>query len=244
MKTTKLFMVIVGLAFSIALLLHPIIAEARSMHGAGGMRGGEFGLPTVVANLPYQKLSKEEKAGLIKMREEEKLARDVYKKLYGLWNLPIFTHIALSEQRHMDAIKSLLDKYNLSDPVVDTTVGVFTSPEMQKLYNTLVKQGSKSLIDALKVGATIEDLDIKDLQDFLRQTDNTDIKIIYQNLAKGSRNHLRAFTSQLSMNGAKYNAQYLSPAEVESIITSPQEHGMVDENGKPMPLKRGQGRKW
>jgi hypothetical protein len=241
-KTTKLFILITGLAFSICLLFPPIITDAR-MHGAGGMRGGELGLSTIVDDLPYQKLSKEEKAGLIKMREEEKLARDVYKNMSEHWNLRIFTQIAFSEQRHMDAIKSLLDKYGLADPAL-ATVGLFTSPEIQELYNTLIKQGSKSLIDALKVGATIEDLDIKDLQDLLKQTDNTDIKIVYQNLAKGSRNHLRAFTSQLSMNRARYKAQYLSPAEVESIINSPRERGMVDENGKPIPLKRGQGRSW
>lgn len=54
----------------------------------------------------------------------------------------------------------------------------------------------------LHVGATIEDLDRKDLNDLLQKTDDADISMIYSNLAKGSRNHLRAFNRQLIRSGS------------------------------------------
>jgi len=79
------------------------------------------------------------------------------------------------------------------------------------------------------------------LYDFLEQADNTDIRIVYQNLVKGSRNHMRAFVSQLSMNGVTYDAQFLSAAQIDDIVASPRERGRVDENGVQVS-GNGQGR--
>lgn len=115
--------------------------------------------------------------------------------------------------------------------------------ELQGLYNSLVERGNQSLVEALQVGATIEDLDIKDLDDLLEQTSNTDIKSVYQNLVKGSRNHLRSFTYELSLNGATYEAQFLSAAQVNAIITSPRERGRVDENGEQVSGGSNSGRR-
>jgi len=188
--------------------------------GRRGQGGGQYGmnLSTMVSQYPYQDLSDEERAGLIQMREEEKLARDVYLTLFDKWGHQVFSNIANSEQRHMDAVKSLLDKYGLTDPVVNNTVGVFTNSHMTELYNALIQKGSTGVVDALLVGATIEDLDIYDLNVFLAQTDNEDIQAVYQNLTKGSRNHMRAFVSALGAYGAVYTAQYLSQEEVNRII--------------------------
>ena len=188
--------------------------------GRWGQGGGQHGmnLSTMVSQYPYQDLNEEERAGLIQMREEEKLARDVYLTLFDKWGHRVFSNIANSEQRHMDAVKSLLDKYGMTDPVVDNSVGVFTDPHMTELYNALVQKGSASVIEALLVGATIEDLDIYDLNASLAQTDNEDIQAVYQNLVKGSRNHMRAFANALSAYGVVYTAQYLSQEEVNQII--------------------------
>ncbi len=229
MRLTKRITPLITIAFGMGLMLYSMNADARWGSGPGNRPGGgQARLSTIVADLPFQELSAEEQDGLTLMREEEKLARDVYQMLYEQWNLSIFSNISQSEQRHMDAVKELLDKYNLTDPVNDSSVGIFTAPELQELYTALMEKGSSSLIDALQVGATIEDLDIKDLYELLGQADNTDIKIVYQNLVKGSRNHLRAFTNQLSLNGAEYEAQYLTAEEINDIITSPRERGRVD----------------
>lgn len=178
-----------------------------------------------IGNLPLQSINNEEKVGLITMREEEKLAHDVYIILYDKWKLNVFRNIASSESTHTEAVRYLLEKYKIEDPVKNQNVGVFTSSDFTKLYTELVKKGQSSLKDALVVGATIEDLDIRDLKDLVVKTDNQDIQTVYNNLMRGSRNHLRSFSKQLNKNGAKYTAQYLSQAEVNQIISSSQEKG-------------------
>jgi len=235
MNTFKKLSGAAALMLATSILITPVQSDAR---GPGNGRG-QAGLSTLVASLPAQDLSAEEEIGLTKMREEEKLARDVYQVLYEKWGAIVFANITQSEQRHMDAIKALLDKYNLPDPVTDPSVGAFTSTEMQELYEKLVAQGEQSLIEALKVGATIEDLDLYDLYELLGQTDNADIQQIYENLAKGSRNHLRAFSTQLSLNGVTYEAQFLTQEQVDDIITSPMERGPAGSSAG----QYGQGRR-
>ena len=202
-----------------------------------------MGLSNVVGSLPYQELSEEETAGLIQMREEEKLARDVYQVLGEKWQAAIFSNIAVREQRHMDAVKSLLDKYDIDDPVTDSTAGVFTDPELQALFEQLTAKGNESLVAALQVGNTVEDLDIYDLEEFIAQADNEDIKTVYQNLLKGSRNHLRAFWYQLSLNGGEYEAQYISAEELAAIVTSDRERGRVDADGNVVEMTGAKGKK-
>ena len=162
-------------------------------------------------------------ARLAWMREEEKLARDVYQALSKMWDLPIFANIADSEQTHTDAIGDLLDRYGIQDPMADDVPGVFEDPTIQALHDDLVDQGSQSLVDALIVGATIEDMDIVDLQ--LRRTGIATIDDVYASLEKGSRNHLRAFIRTLERQGGEYTPSYLTIAEYEAIISSPGERG-------------------
>lgn len=178
---------------------------------------------TQLINLPKQPLNSDEKATLAFMREEEKLARDVYTFLYSKWQINIFSNISSSEQTHMDAILLLLSKYNLPDPVGNNPAGVFTNSILQNLYNQLTTQGSVSPLAALKVGATIEDLDIYDLKTALTKVDNQDIRLVYENLMKGSRNHLRSFYNNILNAGGTYVPQYITQAEFEAIINSPME---------------------
>ena len=163
-------------------------------------------------------LNEAEKEALIFMREEEKLAHDVYVVMYELWGLPIFQNISSSEQSHTEAVKTLLDGYNVPDPAQDE-LGFFTNPELQGLYDQLIVQGSQSLADALRVGAAIEEIDILDLQERLAQTDNADIQHVFNNLLQGSNNHLRAFTSTLmTQTGETYQPQFMSPDAYQAII--------------------------
>jgi hypothetical protein len=178
-----------------------------------------------IANLPIETLSAEEKDGLLQMREEEKLAHDVYITLYEKWGVNAFGNIAKSELTHTESVRYLLERYNIEDPVKENIVGVFSNQTFSDLYNNLVAKGQESLVSALMVGATIEDLDIKDLNDLSKTVDNQDILEIYDNLNRGSRNHLRSFSKQLSKQGETYSAQYLSQAEIDNIVNSSQEKG-------------------
>jgi hypothetical protein len=180
--------------------------------------GNGNGTGTSVLDIPASDLNEEEISALLFMREEEKLARDVYNALYAIWGQPTFTNIASSEQMHMDEIKLLLDRYNLADPALEP--GSFTDPNLGALYDQLVAQGSASLTDALKVGAAIEEIDILDLQERLAQTDNADLQQVFNNLMMGSYNHLNAFVSVLSMQtGETYVPQYLSAEAYATTVT-------------------------
>jgi hypothetical protein len=162
-------------------------------------------------------LSQTEADTLTFMREEEKLARDVYLVMFAYWGSKTFTNIAESEQNHMDAIKTLLDKYGLPDPAYQE-IGVFNDPSLQELYEQLENQGKVSKLDALMVGALIEEIDIEDLQTAIDQTDQHDLQRVYGNLMSGSENHLRAFVSQIERLGVNYEAQYLPQEMVDEIL--------------------------
>ena len=137
---------------------------------------------------------------LVFMREEEKLARDVYLSLYDIYGLNIFANIAASEQKHMDAVAAMLDKYGIIDPVIDDSIGVFTSIELQELYDGLMATGIVGLYEALGVGITIEETDIADLEACLATEGlPADITRVYTNLLAGSNNHLAAFTAVLDI---------------------------------------------
>ncbi len=144
-----------------------------------------------------QVISQEERDSLIHMREEEKLAQDVYLSLYDTWGKNIFQNITESETTHTDAVANLLKQFDIEDPVTEKTQGVFQNPELHALYNTLIEQGRKSLLDALIVGATVEDLDIQDIEAYRAIVKHPDILRVYENLQRGSRNHLRSFVKNI-----------------------------------------------
>lgn len=177
-------------------------------------------------SMPYESLSAAEIAGLEQLREEELLARDVYDFLYGLYGMNIFNNISSSEQQHADMVAALLFRYNLPDPAVNHSPGIFSDSTIQGLYNSLTAAGSASLLDALIVGATIEDLDIYDLDHLVSTVvDNQDITWVFSNLERGSRNHMRAFYRQITRKGGSYTPQFISSAYFNHIISSPQEKG-------------------
>ena len=190
--------------------------------------GNGNGTGTSVLDIPASDLTLDETSSLLFMREEEKLARDVYNALYEIWGQPTFQNIAASEQAHMDEVKLLLDRYNLADPALEP--GSFSDPNLQALYDQLVAQGSVSLADALKVGAAIEEIDILDLQERIALTDNADIQQVFTNLMMGSYNHLNSFAGVLSMQtGESYQPQYLSADAYAAIVTG--QTGNGNSNG-------------
>jgi hypothetical protein len=170
-------------------------------------------------------LTDAEVAGLSWMREEEQLAHDVYAALGEVWDLRIFENIAASERSHIDAAIGVLENYGIDDPAAGNEPGTFTDPQIQALYDRLVADGSASLIAALEVGAFIEELDIADLRLRSSATDIEALTNLYANLERGSRNHLRAFTSQLESRDVVYEPTQLDAEAYEEIVSSPTERG-------------------
>ncbi|MDD2534310.1 MAG: DUF2202 domain-containing protein [Eubacteriales bacterium] len=183
--------------------------------------------PSTVSALAVSPLSDIETADLLFIREEEKMARDVYLVLGEQWNNPVFDQIALSEQKHMDAIKKILDRYDMADPIIDE-IGVFGDPDIQELYDALIARGMASELEALEVGAFIEEFDIRDLWEAIEHTAVSKIKNVYVNICEGSYNHLVSFVDQYeNLSGLDYEIQYLTPEEFEFVCEA-------DTHSRPM----------
>ena len=176
-------------------------------------------------NVPGATLSQHEIGHMLYMREEEKLAHDVYSVFSGYWGAQIFSQIVTAEQRHMNAVLGLLQRYGIPDPVANAGLGQFTDTNLISMYETLVRKGAKSYADALYAGGLIEEVDIADLALAVSSTNRPDIIRVYNNIHRGSRNHLRSFAGALAQLGISYQPQKLSATEVRLILSSPMENG-------------------
>lgn len=163
-------------------------------------------------------LTAADSASLMAMREEEKLAHDVYVTFYETYGETIFQNIANSEEMHTSAVLNLINGYGLSDPALEG-VGNFNDPAFADLFIQLTAEGAVSLVDALKTGAKIEDLDINDLMGLLDETENSDLQKVYLSLLRGSGSHLRAFVTALASLGESYEPQYISTETYDEILS-------------------------
>ena len=211
----------IGRLITIALLTCMVAAPAfaagdkvRGDKAAGP--AGESGQGLVKANrgndpgaecLAAGTLSGEEAAHIQYIRMEEKLARDVYLSLYNHYapdplQANIFLNISNSEQRHMDKVKALMERYGIDDPVEDDTVGVFpdTEDNFAAQYEELVLQGEESYCRALETGVLIEELDIDDIDEALLDVTAPDVGRVLTHLQNGSYNHLNAYTGRIALN--------------------------------------------
>lgn len=192
--------------------------------GCGGGSDDTAATDAVKQGVDPATLSDDESEGLQFIREEEKLAHDVYLALYAKWGAQVFSNIASSEAQHTEAVRQLLVAYGVDDPAAGMPAGSFVNAELQALYNRLVAAGQPSLIDALKVGCLIEEKDILDLASAEAELEGEPaIVTVYESLLCGSRNHLRAFNSNLVAQGSSYVPQYISQAEWDRIANSPRE---------------------
>jgi len=187
--TTRVLKVTFATLIAVTLVLSLGISATAAGNGHGNKNANQ---------VQISELSVNEIDWLVYLREEEKLARDVYLELFDRWELPIFENIAASEQKHTDSIENLLDKYGLPDPVDDEEIrGNFENDDLNTMYDALLIKGNASITDALEVGVIIELADIADLEEAMEGTDHKDIERVYTNLLRSSNNHLAAFNSHL-----------------------------------------------
>ena len=158
------------------------------------MWGESHRMWNMISDIPSSDLNDIEKELLSYWYSEELLARDVYKYLADLYpEQEVFSKISWAEQKHADAVKVLLDRYDLDVP---TGYG-----DLQSTYDALISEWSKSLKDALEVGLKIEVLDINDIEKSISETDNDDFKIVFTNIWGASYNHMRGFLKAFESNG-------------------------------------------
>lgn len=182
-------------------------------------------LDGALADLSMGQLSEAEVEAILYLREVEKLARDVLRVLGEQWDAEVFRRVAESENTHTEAIKALIDRYKLWDPSSVTWDGYYNNEELLALYRQLVRQGERSRVEALRVGATIEEISILDLREYRAEADDEDVQMVYENLLRASRNHLRLFVAQLWQEGETYERTYLRQNLFDEIVGTPPEPG-------------------
>jgi len=168
--------------------------------GAALAKGHHRGTEAAASQAAATTLTADQEEALRFMYQEEKLARDLYAALGEEWGSRIFSNIQRSEQRHMDAVRGLLEKYSVPVPVIEDTPGVFENEELQALYEQLLEQGSLSEKEALEVGVLVEETDMEDLNERMKGATD-DMVAVFEKLLKGSENHLRAFNRNLDRSG-------------------------------------------
>lgn len=203
--------------------------EHQSSHhmAVAAISGGGSTMPMAAQQGVGSSLSQADQTNLLFMREEEKLARDVYAEMHRLWGMAIFRSVAAKEQEHMDVMATLLQRYQLPDPVGTNVPGVFVNPTLQNLYQTLTQRGKQSVDEALKVCGLQEEINILDLDTAGEASSQADIKEIYSELQSDSFNHLRAFAHGLELRGTPYQGEKLPPQTIEAIIHGHKGRGLM-----------------
>ena len=205
------------------------------------------GITTVSASTEIQtsetSLDVNEQTHLVFMREEEKLARDVYLKLGIMYpDSVIFGKIDDSEQQHTTAVKNMIEKYGVDDPNTNDNIGAFTGEDygwyFTEKFNQLVEKASSSELDAFYVGAFIEELDMLDINQCPKviveadngindavecgnvYTDNPDVKQLYSSLLDGSDSHLAGYVKNIEkhIGEGNYQAQVLPQEQVDELL--------------------------
>ena len=166
--------------------------------GAGLVAGQAFaaapGAMTTTATTAATATDSEVAAALAFSREEERMARDLYAALAAQYDgARPFSTITRSEQRHFDAIGTLLDQYDVADPSAGKTAGTYAIPAVQALYDGWLKDGKASLDAAYQVGVELEKRDIADLEKTIADDLPADVDAVLGRLLNGSRNHLAAY---------------------------------------------------
>lgn len=171
---------------------------------------GACGAAAAPTNATVVALNAAEKQHLLLMQDEEKLARDVYNAFAKQWKLRPFENIGTrSEPAHLEAVTALLRRHQAESSPQPEPAGEFRSADMKKLYDGMIKAGSASAVEALKVAVEIEELDIKDLREGAAKSNHAELKAVYASLEAASIRHLQAFMRNLKARDGEYIPKHL-----------------------------------
>lgn len=169
----------------------------------------------------FSQLTDAEINSIMSLREEEKVAYDVYTFMFEKYESKVFKNIAENEKDHMDKIKELIIQFNLNDPLsgISDQKGVFNNKKMQALYDEMIMAGNYGLLDALRAAARFEETDIIDLRNDLSAASDQTVVNTYINLESSSQDHLRALVKVIKDEGISYKPSYLSKEDFDKIMS-------------------------
>lgn len=148
--------------------------------------------------------------------DEERMAGELYLALGEMHAARPFTNIPRAEARHRELLQNLAARAGLPIPAA-TVAGRYETAAIQARYDALLARGRGSPLEALKVGALVEEQDIADLRALAITTDQAELKAAIAALERGSQHHLNAFVRNLEARGVSYAPQVLD-AEVYAAL--------------------------
>jgi hypothetical protein len=179
-------------------------------------------------------LSDDVKEALNYMGDEERLAYDLYLKLYDTSGANQFYNIATkSEIEHITAVKQMLEKYDINDTelynheVEDLNAGEYANEHINELYEELYTKGIKTKQDALEVGCIVEVVDVDDLDLYIGYTidsNASDVQGVFEYLRAGSYNHYWAFDTGLKNLGINDGCCSLGETYCKTVQEYPSSH--------------------
>jgi len=198
------------------LMVGVVLAHGMMGQGADPMMGSQA-LGAQILIMPKQTLDQDEEQVLMKIFEQEKLARDLYRELYDRWKIRVFLNLAISKQYHFDVVKAFLEKYDVEYPA-DDTPGTFIDQELQKLHSEWLEKGKESLESALEVCAEAEEMNMYRVKECLSQINNDDLRIMLVNLSYASARHLKILNGFMThYYDHAYRFQYLAREDVKEF---------------------------
>ncbi len=162
-----------------------------------------------------------EQQNLVFMREEEKLAWDLYREMHQIWGLSVFKSVSGEEKEHMKKMLGLLQMYNIPDPVQGDVPGRYVNVYISDIYQSLSQQGRRSVQDALKVCALQEEINILDLIRVSQSATQPKVLEVYAELQRNSISHLRSFAHSLEILGIRYQGVKIPQNTIDSIVQGP-----------------------
>lgn len=213
----------------------------------GIVLGGPGAATAAAGEVSINDLNFNEQTHLVFTCEEEKLARDVYRVLGRSFpEIGSFAEMEANKEHNKCAVLDLMRKYRVSVPHVNDNVGVFSwgsyGRYFTEKYLVLTSQGTSNPLNALYVGAFMEELNILDIDQCPKvivdinngiseasacgrnYTDNPDVLRVYDSLVEESRRHLRLLVRDIEqiIGVGNYQAQVLPQDQVDAILARQQ----------------------
>jgi hypothetical protein len=198
---TKVATAGVGMLAAGVLIAGPVLAaEPGDGYGPGSTsQNGRYGPGRggCLLDAPSGTLTATQRSTLQANAQEEKLAHDLYTEFAARYDDPVFDRIAASETRHLEAFRTLLARYGITDPTAGQAAGSFSDATVKATYDRLLAEGLTGERAALGVGRTVETTDIADLRTAAHGLTAPDVQRVYQQLLNASQQHLTAFEYRL-----------------------------------------------
>lgn len=144
-------------------------------------------------NLPASgTLTASQRTELVAMAQDEKVTQDLYAQFYQTYHLRVFGNIAAAETNHLQAVRTLMARYGITDPTVGQPAGHFSTDAAQATYDRLLAQGKTSEQAALNVARGLEQGAIARYSTALNGLTAQDARQVVQHLQAAETRHLAA----------------------------------------------------